>query len=137
MKTLKHYLSVISYSYKIGLKKEMEYISYSICWFIMIPMSAFSGYYVLKVITDQNGEINGWTLGQIAFLYGLSLFSHGFQDLMFIQTRYIDNMVISGVSFWIVLIVFLDLQLNLEEKRVLLFFFFEKKCFFVWNIGYI
>lgn len=96
MNTIKHYLSVIMYTYEIGLKREMEYISYSLCWFIMIPVSAFSGYYVLKVITDQNGNINGWTLGQIAFLYGLSLFSHGFQDLLFIQTRHIDDMIING-----------------------------------------
>lgn len=94
--TLKHYLSVIAYSYKIGLKRDMEYFSYQICWFIMIPLSSFSGYYVLKLITDQNGNINGWSLGQIAFLYGLSLFSHGFQDLFFIQTRHIDEYVING-----------------------------------------
>lgn len=96
IKKIRHYLSVIAYTYKIGMKRDLEYISYQISWLIMIPLSSFSGYYVLKLITDQNGDINGWSLGQIAFLYGLSMFSHGFQDLFFIQTRYIDDYVVHG-----------------------------------------
>lgn len=96
MNTIRHYLSVLLYNYRLEIKREMEYLSYSLSWFIMIPISAFSGYYVLKVILDNSGTINGWNLGQIAFLYGLSLFSHGFQDLFFIQTRYIDGCIISG-----------------------------------------
>jgi len=96
LETLKHYFSVLLYNYKLEIKREMEYISYSLMWFVMIPVSALSGYYVLKVILDQSGTINGWNLGQIAFLYGLSLFSHGFQDLLFIQTRHIDSAILMG-----------------------------------------
>lgn len=96
MKEIRHYLSVLFYNYKIGIQSEMEYISYTFSWLLMIPLNVLSGYYVLKVILDQRGTINGWQLGQIAFLYGLSLFSHGFQDMFFIQTRNMDARILRG-----------------------------------------
>lgn len=96
MKKIKHYLSVFGYAFRMAAKSEMQYISYTVCWMIMIPLSVFSGFYVLKVIMEQAGELNGWTFGQVAFLYGLSMFSHAFQDLLFIQTRWIDETILRG-----------------------------------------
>jgi ABC-2 type transport system permease protein len=96
MDTLKHYLSVFWFSMKLQLQLELEYITYIFCWFLMIPIQAFSGIYVLKVIMDQTGDLNGWNFGQVAFLFGLALISHGFQDMFFIQTRYIEGLILGG-----------------------------------------
>ena len=96
MKEIRHYLSVLFYNYKVGIQSEMQYITYTFSWLLMIPLNVLSGYYVLKVILDQTGTINGWALGQIAFLYGLSLFSYGFQDMFFIQMRNMDSRIIRG-----------------------------------------
>lgn len=96
LKYIKHYLEVLKYSAVIAIKSEMEYISYTLCWLLMIPIQLFSGVYVLKVILDRVGTLNGWSFGQVAFLYGLGVFSHGLQDLFFIQTRHIEYSIIHG-----------------------------------------
>lgn len=96
LKAIKHYLEVLRYSAVIALKCQMEYLSYTLCWLLMIPIQIFSGIYVLKVIMDRIGSLNGWTFGQVAFLYGLGVFSHGLQDLFFIQTRHIEYSVLRG-----------------------------------------
>ena len=96
MKKIKHYISVFNYSFWMSLKMEMEYVSYTFCWLLMIPISCFSGFYVLKVIMDKSSSLNGWSFGQIAVLYGLSMFSHAFQDMFFIQTREIEYSILTG-----------------------------------------
>ncbi len=96
LEKVKHYLDVLIFSAILAIKRGMEYISYTFCWLLMIPLEIFSGVYVLKVILDRVGTLNGWSFGQVAFLYGLGVFSHGFQDLFFIQTRHIENHVIQG-----------------------------------------
>lgn len=93
---IKYHWEVFKYYAILALKRECEYSSYLFCWMFMIPIQIFSGVYVLKVIMDRIGLLNGWTFGQVAFLYGLGVFSHGFQDLFFIQTRWIENDVIHG-----------------------------------------
>jgi ABC-2 type transport system permease protein len=96
MDSIKYYFSVFYFSMKLELQRSLEYISYIFCWFLMIPIQAFSGIYVLKVIMDQIGDLNGWNFGQVAFLFGLALISHGFQDMFFIQTRFIESLIIEG-----------------------------------------
>lgn len=96
MEKIRHYFSVFIYDFRLSFIKNMEYVSYTVCWMIMIPLSCFSGFYVLKVIMDSSGSLNGWTFGQVTFLYGLSMFSHAFQDLLFIQTRWIDDAILEG-----------------------------------------
>lgn len=95
-KKICHYWEVLKYSAGLRLKVELEYSSYLFCWMFMIPLEIFSGIYVLKVVMDRIGMLNGWSFGQVAFLYGLGVFSHGFQDLFFIHTRYIENCIIQG-----------------------------------------
>ena len=73
LEQIKYYLGVMFYNFKLEILKELEYAIYSIAWLIMIPLSVFSGYYVLWLMTQQNGNINGWTIGELAFLYGLSM----------------------------------------------------------------
>lgn len=93
---IKHHWEVLKYSAILAFKRECEYSSYLFCWMFMIPIEIFSGFYMLKVIMDRVGELNGWTFGQVAFLYGVGVFSHGFQDLFFIQTRWIESDVLEG-----------------------------------------
>jgi len=93
---IRHHLEVLRYSAVLAFKSECEYSSYLFCWMFMIPIQLFSGVYVLKVIMDRVGALNGWEFGQVAFLYGLGVFSHGFQDLFFIQTRHIEHYMLQG-----------------------------------------
>src|SRR5258708_1126139 len=67
-----------------------------VSWLLMIPISYFSGVWVLKIIIDRFHSLNGWEFPQIAFIYGLGLISHGIMVVFFINTWHIDNMVIQG-----------------------------------------
>jgi|GEM_PF-1487257 len=146
LEQIKYYLGVMFYNFRLEILKELEYAIYSIAWLIMIPLSAFSGYYVLWLMTQQNGNINGWTIGELAFLYGLSMFSHAFQDMFFIQTRFIDYQILEG-SFdrallrpMNVFFQFCTENLNICGlydliPAIALFAYGCQKVHFVWNIG--
>ena len=146
LEQMKYYLGVMFYNFRLEILKELEYAIYSIAWLIMIPLSAFSGYYVLWLMTQQNGNINGWTIGELAFLYGLSMFSHAFQDMFFIQTRFIDYQILEG-SFdrallrpMNVFFQFCTENLNICGlydliPAIALFAYGCQKVHFVWNIG--
>jgi len=94
--TIKHYLDVFKVSVKLEVASQMEYASYMFCWLLMIPLQGFSGIYVLKTIMTRIDTLNGWNFGQVAFLFGLALLSHGFQDMLFIQTRSIEYIILEG-----------------------------------------
>jgi ABC-type uncharacterized transport system, permease component len=94
--TIKHYLSVYAISIKLEIAAQLEYSSYMFCWLLMIPIQGFSGFYVLKTILTRIDTLNGWNLGQVAFLFGLALLSHGFQDMLFIQTRGMEYGILNG-----------------------------------------
>lgn len=94
--TLKYYLSIFAISIKLEIASQLEYASYMFCWLIMIPIQGFSGIYVLKTIMSRIDTLNGWNFGQVAFLFGLALLSHGFQDMLFIQTREIEYRILNG-----------------------------------------
>lgn len=96
MEQLKYYLSVFIMNMKLEIQNGLEYASYMFCWFLMIPIQGFSGIYVLKTIMSHVDTLNGWNFPQVAFLFGLALISHGFHDLLFIQTRHIEYMIIRG-----------------------------------------
>ena len=93
---LRHYFSVYGYKLKLEVRHELDDISWTFCWLLMIPLSCCAGFYVLWVILEQGGGLNGWGSGEAAFLFGLSMFSHGLQDLFFIRTRSVDELIRFG-----------------------------------------
>jgi ABC-2 type transport system permease protein len=96
MRKIRHTLSVGYWQLKLDALSSFQYFSFTIVWFFMIGISSFSTFFVLKAILDRVGEINGWDFPQISFLIGLSFISHGFEDMFFIQNRYIENRVLEG-----------------------------------------
>ena len=95
-KKLRHYFSVYGYKLRLEVRHELEDISWTFCWLLMIPLSYCAGFYVLWVMLEQGGGLNGWGSGEAAFLFGLSMFSHGLQDLFFIRTRSVDELIRFG-----------------------------------------
>ena len=81
---------------KMHLQGQMEYPSFLIGWFISNALQFAVGAGTLKVITVQFESINGWVFEQIAFMYGLGIISHALSVIIFIQTWYIDGLVIHG-----------------------------------------
>jgi len=81
---------------KLNLQGQMEYPSFLIGWFLSNMLQFGVGLGTLKVITIQFQNINGWEFNQIAFMYGLGIISHALSIIIFIQTWYIDGLVIYG-----------------------------------------
>jgi len=96
IRKIRHHLSVAYCQIKLDALSSFQYFSYSIVWFFMIGISAFSTFFVLKAIMDRIGLINGWSFPQVVFLYGLGLISHGFEDMFFIHNRGIENCILRG-----------------------------------------
>lgn len=95
-KSIKHYLQVAYAQMRLDSKSNWIYKSYLVPWLLGIPIEMFSGFYVLKAIMDRVGVISGWSFPQVAFLYGISVITHGMEDLLFIQGRNIDRRIIRG-----------------------------------------
>ena len=93
---LRYYLGVYGYKYRLEIRAELAGLSWTFCWLLMIPLSYLSGFYVLQVIVKESGGLNGWGSGEAAFLFGLSMFSHGLQDLFFIRTRVLEELIQEG-----------------------------------------
>ena len=88
-----HCASVACYSAKLSLQRQLEYPAFLLSWGLMIPIQYFSGIWMLHVLSTRFEALSGWTFPQIAFLYGLALFSHGLQVVFFIPTWQIEWMV--------------------------------------------
>ncbi|VAX17328.1 hypothetical protein MNBD_NITROSPINAE01-1012 [hydrothermal vent metagenome] len=51
---------------------------------------------VILIILTKFKNINGWSLGEMAFLYGLLVFSQGISTLLFSSLNYFENLIIEG-----------------------------------------
>lgn len=94
--SIKHYLSVGYYFAKLSLQRQLEYPLFLVSWLLMVPLQWFAGIMMLKLIVYKFHALQGWDFPQLAFLYGLSLLSHGIMVVLFIRTWGMGNMVVHG-----------------------------------------
>ncbi|MFQ5962778.1 MAG: ABC transporter permease [Candidatus Scalinduaceae bacterium] len=92
MDTFKIYLTLISTSIRARMEYKTSFLFYTV---------AILAFYIgqiglLFVILNRFQKIQGWTLGEIAFLYALLTFAHGFTNLIFAQLIHFDQMIVSG-----------------------------------------
>ncbi|MFH1880223.1 MAG: hypothetical protein ABIK64_05480, partial [Bacillota bacterium] len=59
-KRMKHCLLVGYWQLKLDALCGFQYFSFTVVWFFMIGIAAFSSFFVLKAIMDRVGLINGW-----------------------------------------------------------------------------
>ena len=96
LNNIKYYLATGGFMMKLHLQGQMEYPSFLVGWFLANALQFAVGLGTLRVITIQFQDINGWLFEQIAFMYGLGIISHALSIIIFIQTWYIDGLVIHG-----------------------------------------
>lgn len=96
IKKILHYLDVGYLYLKLTLQSQMEYPMFLFSWIISNPIQFLVGAWTLKALIDQFQTINGWSFGQVAFLYGLGSISHGLSIIFFIQTWGIGWAVTEG-----------------------------------------
>ena len=72
-KELIHYMGVTVQEMKMAFMTIIEYPANIAGWLISNPLQFIMGFAIIKFVVESFGEINGWTYGQLAFLYGISV----------------------------------------------------------------
>lgn len=76
-----------------GLRSELEYRANFVIWIVTGAVYQLTGFVFIWVVLTRFQTIAGWTLGEVAFLYGLRLLGHGAGLLMFNRMIEIENLV--------------------------------------------
>lgn len=96
LKKLRHYSSVIGYTYRVNLLQFLEYptglIPLLSAWFLF----NLGQYYMINIIITKFQPFPGWGQYEVAFLYGFSLLSESMSVMFFYSTFNISNFVING-----------------------------------------
>ena len=95
-KELIHYMDVTGQVIKMALMTIIEYPANIAGWLISNPLQFIMGFAIIKFVVESFGEINGWTYGQLAFLYGISVISHALSMIFFVQGWFMGYFVIEG-----------------------------------------
>ena len=96
LKNLFHYLDVTMVNIKMAFLTIIEYPSSIIGWLLSNPIQFIVGFATIQFVVQEFGEINGWNYGQLAFLYGMSVMSHAFSMIFFVQGWFMGFFVIEG-----------------------------------------
>ncbi|MGH2377267.1 MAG: ABC transporter permease [Candidatus Limnocylindria bacterium] len=79
-----------------GLRGEMQYRMNFVMWVVMGVIYQLTGFVFIWVLLTRFQAIAGWTLGEVAFLYGLRLMGHGANLLLFGYIHRIEFLVRQG-----------------------------------------
>lgn len=93
---LKHYLSVGIHFIKMSIQTSLEYPAELIGWLFANPIQFILGIGTIKFVIAEFGTLNGWGFGELAFLYGIAVMSHGLSVILFIQTWWMGNFMLEG-----------------------------------------
>jgi ABC-2 type transport system permease protein len=91
-----YYVKLGAFHLKIAVMAGLEYPVNLITWMISNPVQWIVGFATIYFVVAEFGTLNGWTYEEIAFLYGLSVLSHGLSVCVFIQTWGMGRNIIQG-----------------------------------------
>ena len=104
--------------YAAHLQSELQYRVNFVVNVVYGLAYQLTGFVFIWVLLDQFGAIAGWTLGEVAFLYGLRLLVHALRGLVFGNVgRELDQLVMRG-DFDRMLIRPLSPLLQVMSRRV-------------------
>ena len=96
MGVIKQYASVSLANFKISVLTALEYPANLLGWLLSNPIQFIVGFATIKFVVSEFGTINGWDYGQLAFLYGIAIISHGLSMILFVQGWFMGYFVIEG-----------------------------------------
>lgn len=96
VKEFLYYLDVTLHVIKMAIMSVIEYPANIAGWMISNPLQFIMGFAIIKFVVGEFGQINGWTYGQLAFLYGLSVISHALSMIFFVQGWFMGYFVLEG-----------------------------------------
>lgn len=89
MKLLSLYITLAG----AGLRSQLQYRANCVLLILMGFIWQGTGFIFIWVVLSQFHEIAGWTLGEVAFLYGFRLIIHALSMLIFGLFQYLENIV--------------------------------------------
>ncbi|MDO4977650.1 MAG: ABC-2 family transporter protein [Eubacteriales bacterium] len=95
-KTLFHYLDVTLYCIRMSILTIFEYPAMILGWVLSNPIQFIVGFATIQFVVNEFGSINGWSYGQLAFLYGISVISHALSMIFFVQGWFMGFIVLEG-----------------------------------------
>lgn len=93
---MKHHGSVGTRYLKMSILSGLEYPANLIGWLIANPVQFIIGFATIRFVVEQFGTLKGWTYEELAFLYGMSVLSHGLSIIFFVQTWYLGYLAMDG-----------------------------------------
>lgn len=92
MRTLRIYRSLLG----AALRGQMQYRANVLMMLLGGIAYQGAGFVFIWVVLDRFGSIGGWSLGEVAFLYGVRLCAHGLMVCFFNQMMSVDQVVREG-----------------------------------------
>ena len=80
----------------MSIQRTLEYPVELIGWLFANPLQFVLGIATIKFVIAEFGTLNGWTFGELAFLYGLAVISHGLSVIFFVQTWFMGSAMLEG-----------------------------------------
>ncbi len=96
IKIIKYHVSVAAALIRESILSRMEYPFMLIGHVLANCIQWVVGFATIKFVVDSFGSIGGWGYESLAFLYGMSVLSHGLAVVLFIQTWYMAHCVVEG-----------------------------------------
>lgn len=93
---IKYYISVAGFFMKLNIQAQMEYPAFLIGFFITNAFQFLTGISSIFFVVNIFHSINGWIFKEIAFMYGIGVISHALSIIFFIQTWYVEHLVVHG-----------------------------------------
>jgi ABC-2 type transport system permease protein len=87
--TLRLYVALVG----AGLRSELQYRANFVIWMITGVVYQLTGFVFIWVVLSRFEALAGWSLGEVAFLYGLRLLGHGTGLLIFNRMIEIEILV--------------------------------------------
>lgn len=79
-----------------AIKSKMEY-KFTFVFFVLAVIVYYMGQLgIILVIMNKFKTINGWSLGEMAFLYGLLVFSQGITFFVFSSLNHFERFILQG-----------------------------------------
>lgn len=96
MKKFKHYWSVGLLSARLSVQSCIEYPMAFLGWLISNPIQFLVGFATIKFVVEEFETLADWNFEELAFLYGMSVLSHGLSVIFFTKTWYMGWTILHG-----------------------------------------
>lgn len=96
LKKIKYYTSTAATLTRLSIQSRMEYPFMLIGYVLSNCIQWIAGFASIKFVVDSFGSLGGWGYESLAFLYGMSVLSHGLSVVFFIQTWCMAYCVVKG-----------------------------------------